>query len=303
MDALTKKISAFPFVAEYAHACTEGFALAGELASLAEFLGYSIEEIKDKKLTDIISPDVLDERMKKLTQQIDDGKIELFLPLVKKNGSVVWVVDRGAVSEGKVKGIFLETENVRQLFAGYTRELEEYRRKLSKSETMVSSLTVRADMDSLTNLFNAGATRKLVEDYLADGDKNCAVIVIDVDDFKHINDRFGHMVGDLVMSCAAYTIKKLFRSGDIVGRVGGDEFLVLMKDISDRKIAEMRCAQIVNAFQNIECEKIDGQKLSCSVGAAISPAHGSSYNALFCRADEAMYRAKRSGGNGYILEE
>ena len=64
--------------------------------------------------------------------------------------------------------------------------------------------------------------------YLKKSKNSCAVIVIDIDDFKVINDRYGHMIGDNVLVCAAQAIRNQFRSQDIVGRIGGDEFLVLM---------------------------------------------------------------------------
>ena len=128
------------------------------------------------------------------------------------------------------------------------------------------------------------------------------MLVIDVDGFKRINDFYGHMVGDEVMIASANAIKKLFRANDIVGRVGGDEFLVLMKDVSDIGIVETKCAQILEAFNKIHSDSMKNEMMSCSVGAAVSSSNDITYNDLFLCADKAMYSAKKNGGNKYFVE-
>ena len=221
--------------------------------------------------------------------------------MVKKDGEIVWVLSIGRLlkdSDGSeyVYGIFAKAEHAREVTNFRIEKLEEFRTKLS-------TLQVKAEQDAMTGLLNAGTTKSLVKEYLADSSKNCALLIIDMDDFKCINDRYGHMVGDKVMICAAATIKKLFRANDIVGRIGGDEFLVLMKDVPDRAIVELRCSQIVEAFRAVKCEYIPNEVLSCSVGAAFSFDHGNVYESVFCAADGEMYRAKSSGGSKYFLEQ
>ncbi len=292
-----------PLFAEYEHKASPCLML-GCAASIEAFLGYSRGELAEKSFRDLIDPAVAEEKTALLISSIENGgEVEMIIPMMTKTGERVSVLARGREEGGSVRGILVRCEKISALIKSEEAQIEEFREKLSDSESRVSTLTVRAEKDSLTKLLNAGTTRSLGEEYLAEGEKECALIVIDVDDFKQINDRYGHMVGDRVMCCAAYTIKKLFRACDIVGRVGGDEFLVLMKDVSDRAIAELRCSQIVKAFSGIECEQMEGHTLSCSVGASLAPAHGSSYDTLFCRADGAMYRAKRAGGNRFIVED
>ena len=281
-----------PLFAEYEHKASPCRALCSA-ESLETFLGYAPGGLDGKSFNDLVDP----------AFTLDfGGEIEMILPMVTASGERISVMARGREEEGTVRGVLVRCERISALIRTEEAQIEEFREKLSDSESRVSTLTVRAEKDSLTGLLNAGTTRCLGEEYLAEGERSCAVIVIDVDDFKQINDRYGHMVGDRVMCCAAYTIKKLFRTGDIVGRVGGDEFLVLMKDVSDRAIAELRCSQIVKAFSEIACEQMEGHTLSCSVGASLAPVHGNSYDTLFCRADGAMYRAKRAGGNRFVIE-
>lgn len=299
MDAMKK----YPLFAELSYNASN-YPLLYSVKPLELLLGYEPGELAGKRFDSLIVPAFAEEQSALIVSTLESaGEIEMIIPVLTKSGEPISLLIRGRVEDGYVRGVLVRCDKIQALLKAEAARIEEYRSKLSDSENMVNSLTVRAEKDSLTGLLNAGTTRSLCEEYLAEGEKGCALIVIDVDDFKQINDRFGHMVGDKVMCCAAYTIKKLFRSGDVVGRVGGDEFLVLMKDVTDRSIAEMRCSQIVKAFSEIECEQIDGHRLSCSVGAALAPDHGNAYNALFCRADSAMYRAKRSGGNKYIIED
>ena len=105
------------------------------------------------------------------------------------------------------------------------------------------------------------------------------------------------------MICAADAIKKLFRANDIVGRIGGDEFLVLMKDVSDVNIVSLRCSQILEAFKAMRFDVMKNEELSCSVGAAVFGVSKISYDEMFLCADKAMYRAKNLGGNQYVVIE
>ena len=170
-----------------------------------------------------------------------------------------------------------------------------------KRET--SALKKQAERDSLTKLLNKQAAHEKVTRYLnsaADG-VNCVLMIIDLDHFKHVNDQYGHMVGDSVLTQCAKAIKCLFRSDDIVARIGGDEFLVLMKDTADRELVETRCSQLISAFRSILKPYVQAHTLSCSIGASFAPDHGTSYFDLFVAADRALYHAKGLGKNQYTF--
>ena len=126
-------------------------------------------------------------------------------------------------------------------------------------------------------------------------------MIIDVDHFKHVNDQYGHMVGDSVLTRCAEEIRRLFRSVDIVARIGGDEFLVLMKDTSDRELVKARCSQLISAFRAILQPYLQAHTLSCSIGASFAPEHGTTYYDLFLAADRALYHAKGLGKNQYTF--
>ena len=164
-------------------------------------------------------------------------------------------------------------------------------------------LQERADRDALTRLLNKDAGRKQVEEYLAQFPQgvSCAMLIIDLDNFKQVNDRYGHLFGDSVLTKAAREIQKLFRARDIVARIGGDEFLVLLRGVSDRGLVESRCRRLLTVFANVFYNGQQKLPISCSIGAALSPEHGTTYVELFRRADQALYQAKARGRNTSVI--
>lgn len=165
------------------------------------------------------------------------------------------------------------------------------------------ALRERAERDALTKLLNKSAGRKQAEEYINNrGDTvNCALMMIDLDNFKQINDHYGHLFGDTVLTQVSRVLKKMFRSQDIIARVGGDEFMVLMRGISDQELLKNRCRQLINVFGNTFRSLSQEIPLSCSVGVAIAPKDGQSYYELFQRADQAMYQAKARGKNTFAF--
>lgn len=169
-----------------------------------------------------------------------------------------------------------------------------------KKETL--NLQAKAQNDPLTSLYNKVTTERLITACLKSS-IGCrhALFIMDVDNFKAINDNLGHMCGDTVLHDIAPKIKKLFRGSDVVGRIGGDEFMILMKDFSSDKVvkekAEAFCALLK---QTLTGEKND-YAISGSIGIAIYPTDGSTYEELYKKADVALYHAKRFGKSNYAF--
>ena len=127
-----------------------------------------------------------------------------------------------------------------------------------------------------------------------------ALLFIDLDGFKPVNDTFGHSAGDRVLQSVGKRLKECARSGDVVSRVGGDEFLVLIADAGSQDVVAQRAQTIVDALsQPFEIE--DRQVgIGCSIGIAFYPDNGQ-HAKLVSRADAAMYAAKRAGGAGFCF--
>ena len=166
-----------------------------------------------------------------------------------------------------------------------------------------SALQAQAECDSLTQLLNKATMQRQTEGYLNSFPNGayCALLIIDLDNFKQVNDRYGHMFGDKVLLKTADSIRHSFRSRDLVARIGGDEFMVLMKDISNEALVKERCEQLLNSFHNFSFEENSEYEISCSIGVALSPHHATTYEKLFKLADEAMYTAKKKGKNNYSI--
>lgn len=305
MEKINKYMPGYPFLAECCHSATSDLTLVGDLSDLAALLGYSVDELSGKGIADLLA-DQNGDAVSLLHHQIESqGETEALLSFVKKDGSLISVLERGKVvdqsGDALVCAVFVVANETHQSLLNCREDLSRCRDELRQKECMMNSYRERAERDSLTQLFNTRTTRNLCEQYLCSTENSCAMIMIDVDDFKRINDRYGHTLGDFVLSRATDTIKRLFRANDIVGRIGGDEFLVLMKDVSDPNIVELRCSQIITAFNEIKCDEMENETVGCSVGAVLSDIKNNSFDLMFCNADKLMYRCKRSGGNNYII--
>lgn len=177
---------------------------------------------------------------------------------------------------------------------------------LLKSKRRVRSLIqkyvefkVKSELDEMTGLFNKTTTINLVTDTLSKHpDEHHALLVVDIDNFKAINDVFGHTVGDHTICIVSNVITSQFSGTDIVGRIGGDEFVVFIKDVSSKK----EVYEKTNALVNIISEKKNlsiPDNVTISIGLVFSDDSDTEYSALFAKADEALYSSKHSGKSCY----
>ncbi|WP_150277297.1 sensor domain-containing protein [Halopseudomonas salina] len=165
-----------------------------------------------------------------------------------------------------------------------------------------SRLEFLAQYDQLTELPNRALFLDRLQASLTRaqrGTLRLAVLYLDMDNFKLINDTYGHSTGDLLLKEVAGRLRKCVRDSDTIGRLGGDEFAILLDNIAKPGDAAMVADKIIAALSNPY--QLEGQTLisSPSLGIAIYPEHGQSEQQLVRLADEAMYVAKRSGGNCY----
>lgn len=154
-----------------------------------------------------------------------------------------------------------------------------------------------SEIDPLTSVFNKETTQKLIDQKLKNHEHFC-FLILDVDDFKSVNDNYGHAVGDKVLKNLSDLFKNHFRQTDIVGRIGGDEFIIL---IEDEHIAESRIQSLLKKVNELKIEELQGFKLSISVGMAFAPNNGTTFMELYRHADHALYQTKRTGKNNYKI--
>lgn len=127
------------------------------------------------------------------------------------------------------------------------------------------------------------------------------MLMLDMDGFKQINDTYGHAVGDRTLQQAATLLKSIFRADDILGRVGGDEYMVLMKNVSDLHAVERQMTRVCKCFQGIQVQEAPGLVVGCSIGAAYYPQHGTTFAQLYRQADQALYQAKGRGRGTWVI--
>jgi diguanylate cyclase (GGDEF)-like protein len=185
-------------------------------------------------------------------------------------------------------------------FSSLLKQLNKQHNELKK----LYELTARhATHDSLTSLPN----RKHFHDHLAETiasakrDKQIfAVLYLDLDGFKTINDALGHAAGDQVIENTARRLEQCVRKGDLVARVGGDEFVVLLRDVDSLDVSRV-AEKIIKIFSDPFSVSADPLYITTSIGIASYPQDGEDANALLHNADSAMYETKRSGKNGYRI--
>lgn len=161
-----------------------------------------------------------------------------------------------------------------------------------------------AQTDALTQTANKIATEMQINEWLKQngGDGLHAFLMLDIDKFKEINDTYGHYNGDELLMQVGMRLKKHFRSDDIVGRIGGDEFVVFMKNVGSREHAVNRVEELLRMIREIRVEETD-LSITSSMGLAFSPEHGKTYLELYKAADAALYQQKARGRNGYVMLE
>lgn len=141
----------------------------------------------------------------------------------------------------------------------------------------------REQLDPLTTLYNKEYSRKLITEFLNGEHKNKthALMLIDIVNFSTINENLGYIFGDNVLINLADSLKQIFYDTDIVGRIGGDEFIILLKDISSRELLESKAEEIYSIFYNTYTGENKNYKMSCSSGIAVYPHDGNNFTELF----------------------
>ncbi len=161
-------------------------------------------------------------------------------------------------------------------------------------------LRLEAEKDPLTKLYNKITTRSLIEECLEQNPSSQhALIIIDIDNFKTINDTRGHAVGDQILLAFAAELNKNFRETDILGRAGGDEFVVLIKNVQSIAMICDKLQHLSSSFKKYGIDHGFPGRLSTSIGVAMFNKDGRTYEELFKKADAALYEAKRNGKDQY----
>lgn len=244
-----------------------------------------LQILNPEKQLEMIHPDdvQLFQRLLKEMKEAPARQMQsLNLRLMDKNGAYCWMLCQIQA---------LPDEQGRPCtIVGKLSDIQEQRRKEQQ-------LIKKASIDSITGILNRKAVDNQIIKRLASTEKGF-LFMIDIDNFKALNDTLGHSAGDDALIRFASEIQRNFRQGDLIGRIGGDEFIVLMSDTDQEAVACSKAEQLLSRLANWQ-----KTTLSASIGIASYPRDGCTYGELFEAADAAMYQVKQQGKNGYHLSE
>jgi diguanylate cyclase (GGDEF)-like protein len=173
-------------------------------------------------------------------------------------------------------------------------------------EQQLEKLSRLAFYDSLTGLPNRNLFNDRLGHALASGQRNrsaFALLCIDIDHFKQVNDTFGHEAGDDLLREVAARLAQLMRASDTVARWGGDEFIAILDGVTDQQLAARIASKLLTACGEPYVVRGHAYRITLSVGASFYPRDGHDPDVLLERADRAMYEVKARGRNGYRIEE
>lgn len=254
---------------------------------MAKLFGYTIDEFVEAAQGSYLNLIVPEDR----DRYCKDDSLERYYKLIDKDGNACRV---------KELRTNVETPDGARQWVASVKKIEE----LSDEDVArIISMNKIEERDSFTHLLTKNSFFHEI-DLLLEQNPNlpCTIMVIDIDDFKSVNDVCGHMRGDEVILQTAKILGKTFRSSDLIGRFGGDEFMVFMPGCNNAEIAVMRAQHILDSA----AKEIYYWKLSkpCTYSIGIMCSEGeSTREELFETADKALYKAKANGKNGYVVAE
>lgn len=174
---------------------------------------------------------------------------------------------------------------------------------ITTEKLLIEELRDRAERDALTGLYNRKEAMSKIKNYLQYRavDQQCALMMVDMDNFKAINDTKGHLFGDAVLAEISNAMKASKNSNEIIARIGGDEFAVFIKDIQSQQTVIDKAQNILEIFRKTVSRTNNVIEVTCSIGIAISPEHGQTFYELYASADQALYNAKNNGKDGFEI--
>ncbi len=174
---------------------------------------------------------------------------------------------------------------------------------ITLQKLQIELLTEKASTDPLTKLLNKEETKLRIEDYLLNRPKSeqAAFMLIDIDNFKGVNDTLGHQFGDSVLVDISRKLKRVFGNTGIIGRFGGDEFVAFISGVRDMESITAIAESIADAFRHTFSGEHKDYKISGSVGIALCPRHAHDFDSLYHMADIALYESKQRGKDCFTV--
>jgi len=196
-----------------------------------------------------------------------------------------------------------EPDEFGEIAATFNDMIDTVQKLMEKEKERSEMLFVKSRHDQLTGLYNKSATEEIISDYLEKDGKagTHALFILDIDDFKNINDNLGHYTGDIALVETAKALRHVAGEDGIVGRIGGDEFMLFFKDISGIDFIKEKAEEILESFKEAGKHVHGAGEISCSIGCSRYPFDANSFEDLYKSADMALYETKHRGKHGYTI--
>lgn len=252
-------------------------------------LGYLPGELTNKPFIDLLHPDIKEDFPKNLKILLKQGSKRTELRLLTNTNQTIFVDCSSSVIKD-------DTGNVQYIVA-FQRDITQLKEKEKQIEYI-------AYHDVVTNLPNRRYGVEFLEMAIHRSKRTnnkIGVFFIDLDHFKYINDTFGHRTGDILLLQVANRLKENLRSGDIVVRLGGDEFMLVCDGVTNEETLSDVAEGILNKFVSPFLLQDQEQYITCSIGVALYPDHGDCAEVIIKNSDIAMYRAKEEGRDSFKL--
>ncbi len=256
--------------------------------ALCQLVGYTSDELLKKTFIDITHPDDLQTDLGYVKQLLDGtlSNYQLEKRYFHKDGHIIWILLTGSV-------VHDTNQNVKYFIAQIM--------DITQQKYLIAKLEQYANQDSLTGLNNR---RYFIEQVELEFERarrmkyNIAILMVDIDYFKKVNDMNGHKIGDLVLQHFSTLLQQDLRSTDLVGRIGGEEFAIVLPNVLEKNALEA-AEKLRSLIEKSPFEMPSGQKINytVSIGVYISNAMNTTVEECLNEADKALYQAKNSGRN------
>ena len=252
--------------------------------TMLDYLGYTYEELVEatgEEMQKVIAPEDWDRVKTEIFSGIEkNGEYDVRYRVVRKDGTRLWVNDKGRE---------IITEDGRRAMVSVMLDISEGVRIQEKLKKEVME-------DPLTGILNRKGAVSRIGDCLMHHEPG-AMLMLDIDNFKHLNDTYGHQTGDQVLVLLADLMRKNIRANDVIARIGGDEFILFLPGCIQEEILRKKADRICSEFCR-EGKKYDKVRLSVSIGIAVGDGN-SDFDQLLKKADDKLYEVKKNGKGNF----